>query len=89
MCAKLAVAMQKVHAYLAELRESSRVELSYDVDGQLEGVGFFNGVDDLMSCITVYHLERDSDQPNMPELIRALLLPEPACSAAINALFKF
>lgn len=89
VCAKLAVALQKVHAHLKSLQVSSRVELSYDPQGLLDGVGFFDGVNELTSCITVYHLARDTDEPSMPDIIRALTLPEPARTVAMNNIFKF
>ena len=89
VCAKLAVAMQKVHAHLKSLSESSRVELSYDPQGHVEGVGFFNGVNEPISCITVYHLERDTDEPSIQGIIRALTLAEPARSEALTEIFKF
>lgn len=89
LCAKLPVAIQRVHEHLKEHGARPRVETSYDKEGQLEGVGFFDPAGQLMSCITVYYLERDTDEPSMPDLVRALELTEPARSIALNAIFNF
>lgn len=89
VCAKLPVAIQRVYQHLKEHAATPRVELSYDVRGHLEGVGFFDSTNELISCITVYHLERDTDVATMPDLIRALELHEPARSVALNSIFQF
>ncbi len=88
ICAQLAVAVQRVHAHLASFGSRPSVELSYDADGSLEGVGFFDQAHDLISCITVYRLHRDNEQPTLQGLTLALSLPEPARSIALNQLFQ-
>lgn len=89
VCADLAVAVQRVYEHLKRESASARVEISYDKDGLVEGIGFFNNVNDLISCITVFHLARDSDVANLEGLLQALSSSEPARTQALNTLFKF
>lgn len=89
LCARLDVALQRVHEHLQGTKTRCRVEFSYDEQGQLEGVGFFNASNELVSCITVYRLARDNDVSNMKALNAALSLDEPARTEAVNSIFQF
>lgn len=89
LCARLDVAMQLVYKHLKSTNTRCSVEFSYDEQGQLEGVGFFNDTMELVSCITVYRLARDNDVPDMKALAEALAQDEPHRSEAVNFIFQF
>lgn len=89
ICANFAVAVQRVFDHLKKERASARVEVSYDKAGEVEGMAFFNGVNDIISCITVFHLERDTDVASNKGLLDALELNEPNRTKALNEIFKF
>lgn len=89
VCARLPVAIQKVHSQLMRHRQSARVKVSYDAAGGVDGVAFLDQEDCLLACITAYRMEHDNEAVSLEPLKPALLLPEPLRSQALNQLFTF
>lgn len=52
------------------------VDVSIDKDEELEGIGFFDKSRNLIACVTVYRLERDTEVASNPDI-------QKACSASI------
>ncbi|MDO8416314.1 MAG: hypothetical protein Q7S87_08905 [Agitococcus sp.] len=72
VCRELAVALDKVYAHLAPLNALlTDVEVSFDTENEVEGIGFFDENRVLISCITTYHLARDTDRPINKAIILA------------------
>lgn len=89
ICARLDVAVQQVYLHLKSHPEvRTDVEVSYDEDGELEGVGFFDDNHDMLSCVTVYHLERDTEQAHVKEVTAACAQEGRALEAALNEIFR-
>lgn len=91
VCARLDVAIEKVYNWLdsfGELRKSVCVEVSYDDEGVLEGVGFFNDEQDMASCITTYQLDRDADVASISEIASACAGPKDLLQSALNRVFR-
>lgn len=89
ICAQLGTAVQQVFEHLQEHPEVAVfVEVSHDEDGELEGVGFFDENHEMLSCITAYRLERDTDVPTVPSIVEACLSPGPQMEGALNSVFR-
>ena len=89
VCAKLSVAIEKVYLHLKEFPEVQvLVEVSHDFNDEIDGVGFFGVEKDLLSCVTVYHLERDTEETSILEIEQACQKGGEEFSAKLNAIFR-
>lgn len=89
ICAKLSLAVEKVYLHLRDYPEvEATVEVSYDDEQQLEGVGFFDAAHNVISCVTVYRLERDNELPSVPEIDLACRTAGNELEARLNHIFK-
>jgi hypothetical protein len=86
---KLDLAVEKVYWHLANYSDSHvEVEVSFDEDGVIEGVGFFNEEHEMISCITVYHLDRDTDDPEDSRIRNACSGPLVELQSKLNVIFR-
>ncbi len=90
VCAHLDVALDKAYLHLQtlEMLEDPRAEVSFDEDGELEGVGFFDAHENMLACVTVYHLDRDNEQASEPAIAQACAGPRDRLQDALNALLQ-
>lgn len=89
ICARLDVAVQQVYLHLqAHPEVRVDVEVSYDEDQELEGVGFFDDNHDMLSCITAYRLERDTEQAHVQAVSAACTKEGRALETALNDIFR-
>lgn len=87
--AELGTAVEQVFLHLQiHAPPNVRVGVSHDADGELEGVGFFGLRDDLISCLTVYYLERDTQLPTVAAISEACRNPGPGLERQLNEIFK-
>lgn len=68
VCSRLDVAVEQVFNHFDKFSSVNVVPRpSYDEDtGEVEGIGFFSSAEELISCITAYHMSRDSDLVTNP-----------------------
>lgn len=58
---KLELAVERVKRHLDELEVvPTDIDASCDEDDELEGIAFLNCDGELMACVAVYHLERET-----------------------------
>lgn len=89
ICAKLSLAVEKVYLHLQDYSEiETRVEVSYDDEQQLEGVGFFDAAHNVISCVTVYRLERDNELPTVAAIDEACRTAGIVLEERLNMIFK-
>ena len=89
VCAKLELALEKVYEHFRQYPEvAPRVEVSFDDDDELEGVGFFDSEHEIVSCVTVYHLERDDGETRYPGLLAACQAGRQHMEASLNQVFS-
>ena len=90
VCAKVELAVEKVYQHLSQHSDVVvHVETSFDDDGELEGIGFFDESHQIISCITVYHLERDDADAEVASIAQACRAAPAQLEAALNAIFSF
>ena len=71
VCAHLDAAVQRAIDHSRQPGTGPvRSEVSVD-QGVLEGIAFFNQSDEIIACVTRYHLERDTERARQPEVARA------------------
>lgn len=63
------------------------VEVSYDEDRELEGVGFFDDDHQLVSCVTAYRLDRDAEVATDLRISEACLAGPEHMQDKLNQLF--
>lgn len=89
ICVRLDTAVEQVYQHLQMYPGLEvDVEVSYDEDDELEGVGFFDDNHEMLSCITVYHLERDTEQPRLRSIADACALKGAQMEQALNQIFS-
>lgn len=89
VCAKLELALEKVYWHLADYKDSLvEVEVSFDEDDAIEGVGFFDENHDIVSCVTVYHLDRDTGTAQVDAIARACRGDKRQLQQELNRLFR-
>ncbi len=90
VCAHLDVALDKAYLHLQTLDaiEGPRAEVSFDDEGELEGVGFFDADENMLACVTVYHLDRDNEQASVAAIAAACAGPRDGLQDALNALLR-
>ena len=89
VCAKLELAVEKVQEHFSTYPGLDlRVEVSVDDDGELEGIGFFDSGHEIVSCVTVYHLERDDGEAQSIRVQKACRAPLNALERHLNQLFS-
>lgn len=86
--ARLGPAIEKVYLHLRDYSEVAvTVEVSHDEDGEIEGVGFFDTQHEVISLITIYRLERDTEEPTVEAIRLACQAPGGELQARLNTLF--
>lgn len=89
ICAKLELAVEKVHAHLTEYSDLLvEVEVSLDEDEAIEGLGFFDEDHEILSCITVYHLDRDTGEAQDAGIATACRGDKFALQKELNRIFR-
>jgi hypothetical protein len=89
VCAKLELAVEKVYLHLVDYKDSLiNVEVSFDADNAIEGVGFFDENHELVSCVTVYHLDRDTGSATVAGLGPACRGDKQALQQELNRIFR-
>ena len=72
ICKKLAVAIDKAYDHLNAFSSIiDNIDVSFDAQGQVEGIGFFDEKGGIVTCITTYHLDKDTDEPKNIDVLRA------------------
>lgn len=89
VCAKLELAVEKVYLHLVDYKDSLiDVEVSFDADNVIEGVGFFDEDHSLISCVTVYHLDRDTGTAKVEGLAEACRGNKRDLQQELNRIFR-
>lgn len=89
VCAKLELAVDKVYLHLADFKDSLiEVEVSFDEDDVIEGIGFFDEQREMLSCITVYHLDRDTGTAQEDDIAQACRGDKAALQRKLNRIFR-
>jgi len=89
VCAKLELAVEKVYLHLLDYKDTLvEVEASFDTDDAIEGVGFFDENQELISCITVYHLDRDTGTAELPGIAEACRGDKQNLQQELNRIFR-
>jgi hypothetical protein len=90
VCRELAVALDKIYKHLSPLRALlAEVEVSFDSNGEVEGVGFFDENRALISCVTTYNLSRDTDEPLHPEFSTVCAGSSFDLQQSLNRIFRY
>lgn len=86
---KLGPAVEYVYKHIKDLAlAAASVEAAYDLDHELEGIAFFGAKKELVACITVYRLDRDTAEPIHPAITSACRLTGQDLENALNKLVK-
>lgn len=89
VCAKLELAVEKAHVHLKEYKDSPvEVDVSFDDDDLVEGLGFFNEDKEMLACITVYHLDRDTGTAQVAGIAEACRGDKTAMQRQLNRIFR-
>lgn len=86
--AKLELAVEKVYQHTHQISALvGDVDVSYD-DEELEGLAFFNDEQEMLACITVYRLERDTGSAQLPALSEACCADKADLKQRLTTLFS-
>ena len=85
---ELAIEQALTHLKTGGLNVDALVEVSFDDADNVEGVGFFNAEDELLACITVYHLDRETGCAADSALHEACKGDKFALQAALNRMLQ-
>ena len=87
-CIRLDTSVYQVFTHLQKYQEVPvQVDVSYDEQNEIEGIGFFDDDHEVISCVTAYHLDRDNDEPQHEEVKLACLQAGQDLEAALNKIF--
>jgi hypothetical protein len=88
--ARLDTAVESVYLHLKKVgfTGGANVDVSFDDESTIEGVGFFNENQDLISCVTAYHLSRDTAVPQLTEIKKAFAAEPSELQSLLNTLFQ-
>ena len=88
ICIRLDTAVDQVFTHLQKYPEVPvQVDVSYDEQNEIEGIGFFDDDHEVISCVTAYHLDRDTDEPQHEEVKLACLQAGQDLETALNKIF--
>lgn len=89
VCARLESAIERVYWHLAEYKDSLvSVDVSYDDENALEGVAFFTESQEMLACISVYRLDRDTQEPEVAEIADACNANPADLQTSLNRIFR-
>jgi hypothetical protein len=87
---KLELAIEQALTYLKtqSLNVDALIEVSFDDADNVEGIGFFNADDQMLACITVYHLDRETGRAADSALREACQGDKFALQAELNRMLQ-
>jgi hypothetical protein len=88
VCAKLELAVQRADDHVRNVNQDVHVEVSFDDDGVIEGVGVFNDNGAMLACVSVYHLDRDTGEASNSAIADACRSDPLQLQAALNRIFR-
>lgn len=88
VCAKLELAIEQAYQHVRNLNLKAHLEVSFDEDNLIEGVGVFDADENLLACITVYHLDRDCEEASLSSIRDACRGEPRSMQAELNRIFQ-
>ncbi|KWU17787.1 hypothetical protein [Burkholderia cenocepacia] len=85
---ELAIEQALSHLKSAGLAADTLIEVSFDDADNVEGIGFFNAEDQMLACVTVYHLDRETEGAADPALREACAGDKSLLQAELNRMLQ-
>lgn len=88
VCATIPLALQRVYDHLHRYCDTTYSDVSHDDDGILEGIAVFTETGEMLACVAVYHLDRDTGEVS-PQLEKACAdSSSPSFAETLSSLFN-